>query len=60
MKDTVRQQLERLGLRLAELDASLTDGAVVSDIKRFRALSKEQANVAEVVGLYRRRGPRAA
>jgi peptide chain release factor 1 len=54
MKDTVRQQLERLGLRLAELDASLTDGAVVSDIKRFRALSKEQANVAEVVGLYRR------
>jgi len=54
MKDTVRQQLERLGLRLAELDASLTDGAVVSDIKRFRALSKEQADVAEVVGLYRR------
>ena len=54
MKDSVRQQLERLGLRLAELDASLTDGAVVSDIKRFRALSKEQADVAEVVGLYRR------
>ena len=54
MKDTVRQQLERLGLRLTELDASLTDGAVVSDIKRFRALSKEQADVAEVVGLYRR------
>jgi len=54
MKDTVRQQLERLGLRLAELDASLTDGAVVSDIKRFRALSKEQADVAKVVGLYRR------
>jgi peptide chain release factor 1 len=54
MKDTVRQQLERLGLRLAELDASLTDGAVVSDIKRFRALSKEQADVAEVVELYRR------
>jgi peptide chain release factor 1 len=54
MKDTVRQQLERLGLRLAELDASLTDGAVAADIKRFRALSKEQADVAEVVGLYRR------
>jgi peptide chain release factor 1 len=27
---------------------------VASDIKRFRALSKEQADVAEVVGLYRR------
>ena len=53
MKDSVRQQLERLVLRLAELDASLTEGAVVSDIKRFRALSKEQADVAEVVGLYR-------
>ena len=45
---------EPVGLRLAELDASLTDSAVVSDIKRFRALSKEQADVAEVVGLYRR------
>jgi peptide chain release factor 1 len=54
MKDTLRQQLERLGLRLAELDASLTDNAVAADIKRFRALSKEQADVAEVVGLYRR------
>ena len=54
MKDTLRQQLDRLGLRLAELDASLADNAVASDIKRFRALSKEQADVAEVVGLYRR------
>jgi uncharacterized protein involved in exopolysaccharide biosynthesis len=54
MKDTLRHQLDRLGLRLAELDASLADNAVASDIKRFRALSKEQADVAEVVGLYRR------
>jgi peptide chain release factor 1 len=54
MKDTLRLQLDRLGLRLAELDASLTDNAVAADIKRFRALSKEQADVAEVVGLYRR------
>jgi peptide chain release factor 1 len=54
MKQTLRHQLDRLGLRLAELDASLADTAVASDIKRFRALSKEQADVAEVVGLYRR------
>ncbi|MFY8084321.1 MAG: peptide chain release factor 1, partial [Rubrivivax sp.] len=54
MKDTLRHQLDRLGLRLAELDASLTDNAVATDIQRFRALSKEQADVAEVVGLYRR------
>jgi peptide chain release factor 1 len=52
MKQTLRHQLDRLGLRLAELDASLADTAVASDIKRFRALSKEQADVAEVVGLY--------
>ena len=54
MKDSLRQQLDRLGLRLAELDASLADTAVASDIKRFRTLSKEQADIAEVVGLYRR------
>jgi peptide chain release factor 1 len=54
MKDTLRHQLDRLGLRLAELDASLADNTVASDIQRFRALSKEQADVAEVVGLYRR------
>jgi peptide chain release factor 1 len=54
MKPTLRHQLDRLGLRLAELDASLADNAVAADIKRFRALSKEQADVAEVVGLYRR------
>jgi peptide chain release factor 1 len=54
MKDHLRQQLDRLGMRLAELDASLTDPSVAADIKRFRALSKEQADVAEVVGLYRR------
>ena len=54
MKPTLRHQLDRLGLRLAELDASLADNTVASDIQRFRALSKEQADVAEVVGLYRR------
>ncbi|MGI9153647.1 MAG: peptide chain release factor 1, partial [Rubrivivax sp.] len=54
MKPTLRHQLDRLGLRLAELDASLADNAIAADIKRFRALSKEQADVAEVVGLYRR------
>ena len=54
MKDTLRHQLDRLGLRLAELDASLADSAVAHDLQRFRAVSKEQADVAEVVGLYRR------
>jgi peptide chain release factor 1 len=54
MKDTLRQQLERLAMRLAELDASLADPATSSDIKRYRALAKEQAEAAALVSLLRR------
>lgn len=54
MKDTLRQQLERLAMRLAELDASLADPATSADIKRYRALAKEQAEAAALVGLLRR------
>jgi len=53
MKDSLRQQLERLTMRLAELDANLSDTGVVSDIKRYRALAREQAEVAQLVGLFR-------
>jgi peptide chain release factor 1 len=54
MKDTLRQQLERLAMRLAELDASLADPATSADIKRYRALAKEQAEAATLVALLRR------
>jgi peptide chain release factor 1 len=54
MKASLRQQLDRLAMRLAELDASLADPATSADIKRYRALAKEQAEAAELVGLYRR------
>ena len=54
MKDTLRQQLERLEMRLAELDASLSDPAVAADMKRWRELSREQAEAAQVVGIFRR------
>jgi peptide chain release factor 1 len=54
MKPTLRTQLERLSMRLAELDANLADPAVSADIKRYRALAKEQAEAAHVVGLFRR------
>jgi peptide chain release factor 1 len=54
MNDTLRQQFERLALRLNELDANLADPQVSGDIKRYRALSREQAEVAGVVGTYRR------
>jgi peptide chain release factor 1 len=54
MKDSLRQQFDRLAMRLAELDARLADPAVTSDIARLRELSREQSEAAEVVALYRR------
>jgi len=54
MKDQIRQRLDRLALRLAELDAALADPAVASDAQRWRSLSREQADVAELVDLWRR------
>ena len=54
MNDALRHQLSRLALRLNELDASLADPAVMGDMTRYRALAREQAEVAEVVGLARR------
>ncbi|WP_298233159.1 peptide chain release factor 1 [uncultured Azohydromonas sp.] len=53
MKDTLRPQFERLAMRQAELDATLADPQLMSDIKRWRVLSREQAEVAEVVADFR-------
>ena len=53
MKDSLRHQFERLGHRLAELDANLADPVVMSDMKRYRALSREQAEAAGVVQRFR-------
>jgi len=49
----LREQFERLALRLGELDAILADPAVVSNIQRWRALSREQAEAREVVDRFR-------
>src|SRR5215475_14188146 len=54
MKDSLRQQFERLAMRLVELDARLADPTVTSDIGRLRELSREQSEASEVVALYRR------
>ncbi|KQV61127.1 peptide chain release factor 1 [Pelomonas sp. Root1217] len=54
MKDSLRQQFDRLGFRLAELDALLADGSIASDMKRYRALTREQAEVSSLVERYRR------
>ncbi|MFM7704797.1 MAG: peptide chain release factor 1, partial [Rubrivivax sp.] len=54
MKDSMRQRLERLQLRLAELDQALADVVVASDLARWRTLSREQAEAQRLVTLYRR------
>ena len=53
MKDTLRQQFQRLAHRLAELDATLADPQVTSDMKRYRALTQEHAEVSSVVQRFR-------
>jgi len=50
----LRERFERLALRLTELDATLADPAVAADIKRYLAVSREQAEVAGVVETWRR------
>lgn len=54
MNESLRHQFERLALRLAELDSLLADPQVMGDMKRYRTLSREQADAADVVGRYRR------
>ena len=54
MKDTLRQQLERLAMRLAELDASLADPRTSADLPRYRVLAKDQAEAQSLVDLWRR------
>ncbi len=51
--DLPRQTFERLEMRLAELDAALSDAQVLAEVSRWRRLAQEQAEVAEVVSLWR-------
>ena len=54
MTPALREQFERLALRLAELDATLADPQVAGDIKRWRTLSREQSEAQDIVGRFRR------
>lgn len=54
MKDSLRQQFQRLSMRLRELDETLADGRVASDMKRFRELTREHAEVSGVVERFAR------
>jgi peptide chain release factor 1 len=60
MNPTLRDRFERLGLRLAELDTILADPQVAGDPKRWRTLSREQAEAADIVGRFRRYQQREA
>jgi peptide chain release factor 1 len=60
MNPSLREQFERLALRLAELDATLSDPAVAADIKRWRTLSREQAEANGIVQRYRQYQQREA
>ncbi|HET7525295.1 MAG TPA: PCRF domain-containing protein, partial [Burkholderiaceae bacterium] len=53
MKDTLRQQIERLALRMQELDALLADPQIAADRARYRSAAREQAQAASVVAVYR-------
>ena len=52
MKPFLKQQLERYPVRLQELDFFLQQSDVVADMTRFRALTREHAEVSEVAGHY--------
>src|SRR5258706_21226 len=54
MKTFLRQQLERYPIRLKELDFFLQQPEVVQDMERFRALTREHAEVSEVATLFER------
>ncbi len=54
MTPSLRQQFERLALRLSELDANLADPQVLANVARYRSLSREQAEVAQVAQQFQR------
>src|SRR4051812_5064324 len=52
MKPFLRQQLERYPVRLQELDFFLQQPDVANDMERYRALTREHAEVSEVAGRF--------
>ena len=60
MKPFLRQTLERQLIRLHELDAQLSAPDVVSDLDRFRRLTREHAEASGLAEQYRRLTQREA
>jgi len=53
MTPSLRDQFERLAMRLTELDALLSDPTVSADMKRWRALAREQGEARDIVARFR-------
>jgi peptide chain release factor 1 len=53
MKPTIQSRLENLDLRLEEISALLSDPSVIGAQDRFRALSREYAEIQPLVHRYR-------
>jgi len=53
MKSSLRNKLESLARRLVELDANLSSEDVVRDMDRYRALTRERADIEPVVARYK-------
>jgi len=53
MKSSLRTKLEQLTTRIGEVDALLAAPDAASDMDRYRALSRERAEIEPVVDLYR-------
>jgi peptide chain release factor 1 len=49
MKDSVRTKLETLEERYQEISALLSEGSIIADQKKFRALSQEYSEIEDVV-----------
>ena len=49
INDNMRSKLRQLARRLEEIDGMLADPACASDMSKFRALTKERADIEPVV-----------
>lgn len=54
MKDSIRHKLDNLKDRFGELEALLSDAEIIADQAKFRDLSKEYAELEELVGAFDR------
>ena len=52
VKASLHTKLDQLALRLAELDATLAAPDAARDLDRYRALTKEHAEIAPVVARF--------